>query len=165
MLPTAYASSLLPLQATAAVLERAVPGISTADAFLLLHAIYYNRSAIRLNTIQSQASSRAWQVRAWLNRIATWMFESHPPVQQLHDVQGMPVNEPTLGKLLGHLADSLGLDDESPPPTVLPTTETVLVPLYEDCQQCAGTLQQDLRPLKPVWVAPFVASTTLMQHI
>ena len=58
---------------TAALINHHAPGLSVYAAYILLHTIYLNHEAIRLNYLYIAATNTN-QAQAWLQHLSEWTF-------------------------------------------------------------------------------------------
>lgn len=114
-------------------------------AFALLHTIYLNGEAFRLNSLFAATLGAGHaSASAWTRRLSNWTFgspelvhEEVPLSSQLHATRSV--------------ATGFGFSGSHPNPPYLTSHPTLLVPLYPTCQLCGGALKQD-REVQDVWI-------------
>ena len=139
MLP--FARAIPSFQELATLIDHHAPGLSVYTVYILLHTIYLNHEAIRLNYLYF-AVTHSNRVQAWLCRLGEWAMTDP-------GLASAALTGETVSTITGAIALGFGFSAEHQTPHVPGSNQTL--PLYRKCKLCGHTLKQD-RKVQEVWI-------------
>lgn len=138
-----FAGAIPSFRELATLIDHHVPGLSVYAAYILLHTIYLNHEAIRLNYLHFAVTHNN-RVQAWLCRLGEWAMTDP-------NLASAAVPAETVPTITGAIASGFGFSGEHQILHVLGSDQTLLVPLYRKCELCGDALKQD-RKVQEVWI-------------
>ena len=127
----------------ATLIDHHAPELGVYAGYILLHTIYLNHEAIRLNYLYFAVTHNN-RVQAWLRRLGDWAMTDP-------SLASVALTGETVSTITGAIASGFGFSAEHRTLHVPGSNQTLLVPLYRKCELCGDTLKQD-RKVQEVWI-------------
>jgi hypothetical protein len=127
----------------ATLIDHHAPELGVYAGYILLHTVYLNHEAIRLNYLYFAVTHNN-RVQAWLRRLGDWAMTDP-------SLASVALTGETVSTITGAIASGFGFSAEHRTLHVPGSNQTLLVPLYRKCELCGDTLKQD-RKVQEVWI-------------